>query len=123
LTTINRFAQGWQGRKRRVSGRALRSGLGSRWLGLRHFCPDGRRDFVYVCLVYSARGRDLRVVDSAELVVAMRESPQAVAAAVVTFDVPVSADNERHDRRQGKEFDQAGRRDDRLAKERCQHCG
>jgi hypothetical protein len=53
----------------------------------------------------------------------MRESPQAVTAAVVTFDVAVGADNERHDRGEREEFDQAGRPDERLAKERCQHCG
>jgi len=46
-----------------------------------------------------------------------------VTAAVVTFDVPVGADNERHDRGQREEFDQTGRPDDRLAKERCQHAG
>ena len=117
------YARGWQGRRRRVSGRAsaLRARLAL--AGPRPFCRDGRRDFVYSCLVDAARGRDLRVVDSAELVVAMRESPQAVTAAVVTFDVPVGADNERHDRGQREEFDQAGRPDDRLAKERCQHCG
>jgi hypothetical protein len=116
-------AQGWRGRKRLSRAEPWRSGLGSPWLGLRHFCPGGRRDFVYACLVDAARGRDLRVVDSAELVVAMRESPQAVAAAVVTFDVAVDADNERHDRGQREEFDQAGRPDDRLAKERCQYPG
>ena len=69
------YAQDWQGRTRRVSGRAsaLRARLAL--AGPRPFCRDGRRDFVYSCLVDAARGRDLRVVDSAELVVAMRESP------------------------------------------------
>ena len=47
---------------------------------------------------------------------------KAVAAAVMTFDVPVGAGNEGHDRCQRQEFDQAGRPDDRL-KEGCQHCG
>ena len=68
-------AQGWQGRRRRVSGRALALRARLALAGPRPFCRDGRRDFVYSCLVDSARGRDLRVVDSAELVVAMRESP------------------------------------------------
>jgi hypothetical protein len=45
------------------------------------------------------------MVDSAELVVAVRESPEAVAAAVVTFDVPVRAGYESHDRGQSEEFD------------------
>jgi hypothetical protein len=100
-----------------------RSGLCSPWLGRRRFRLGRRGDFVYACLVDLARRGDLRVVDSAELVVAVRESPEAVAAAMVTFDVAVGAGNERHDRGQGEEFDQAGRPDDRLAKEGCQHCG
>ena len=75
LIKMGGYARGWQGRRRRVSGRALalRARLALAWS--RPFCPDGRRDFVYSCLVDSARGRDLRVVDSAELVVTMRESP------------------------------------------------
>ena len=62
-------------------------------------------------------------MDAAELVAAVGESPEAVAAAVVAFDVPVGAADERHDRGQGEEFDQAGRPDHRLAKERCKQRG
>jgi hypothetical protein len=60
-------------------------------------------------------------MDTAEFVMAVGKSPEAVAAGVVAFDVPVSADHERHDRGQGEEFDEAGRPDDRVAKERRQH--
>jgi hypothetical protein len=63
----------------------------------------------------------VRVVDSAELVLAVWESPETVAPAVMTFDVPVGACHERHDRGQRQEFDQARRPYDRLAEERRQH--
>jgi hypothetical protein len=81
---------------------------------LQHFRLRRRGDFVDACLVDSTGGWNLRVPDSAELVVAVRESLRAVAAAVMTFDVRVGAGNERHDRGQRQEFDHAGRPDDWL---------
>ena len=57
-----------------ASVRQGRLGLGSRWLGLRHFRLSCRGDFVDACLVDLTRGWSLRVVDSAELVVAVWES-------------------------------------------------
>jgi hypothetical protein len=141
-------AQGWQGLERLVvvgvsrrvevttstvrlatPGSALavfevregRSRLDSLPLGLRRSGLRRWRDFVDARLVDGPRGGNVRVVDSAELVLAVWESAETVAPAVVTFDVPVCASNERHDRGQRKEFDQARRPDDRLAEERCQH--
>ena len=80
-----------------------------------------RRHFLDARLVNGARGGNVRVVDSAELVLSVWESAETVAPAVVTFEVPVGARNERHDRGQRQEFDQARRPDDRLAEERREH--
>ena len=105
-------------RPRCVETREGRSRLGSLRLDLWRSGLRRRRDFVDVRLVDGARGGNLRVVDSAEFVLAVSESAETVTPAVVTFDVPVGACNERHDRGQRQEFDQARRPDDRLAEER-----
>jgi hypothetical protein len=47
----------------------------------------------------------VRVVDSAQPVLAVLESAETVAPAVVTLDVPVGARDECHDRGQRQEFD------------------
>ena len=55
-----------------------------------------------------ALGRHVGMVHAAQLPMAVREAPDAVAARVVAFDVPVGTADEGEHGRQRQEFDQAG---------------
>ena len=66
-----------------------------------------------------AVARDVRVVDVAELVVAMGEAPEPMTAALMAFEMFIRADNEGDERDRAGEFDPAIGDDLRLAPE-CQ---
>jgi hypothetical protein len=77
-----------------------------------------RRDVVDLLLADLAIVRDVRVMGTAQLVVTVLETPDAMAAADVAFEVFVGADHERDQGDRACDFDPAVGDDLRLAPER-----